>query len=175
MAIKLVVLDVDGVMCDGKYYDASGSRVLKQFCDLDFTAIKCFLAAGVDVVWLSGDDFNKAVAINRRIPFFSSRLSNGTIDKMTVMSKILKEYNVKPEEVATIGDDLFDIPTFRLSKYAFCPSNSPLRVQEAADIVLDRRSGDGLILRMLEFLIDKEEVVRCSFTDLVNIDKDEQL
>ena len=52
----LLILDVDGVLTDGrKYYDVSGKGVLKTFCDRDFTAIKKFKANGWDVVFLSGD------------------------------------------------------------------------------------------------------------------------
>ena len=54
--IKLLILDVDGVLTDGKkYYDNTGLAKYKTFCDKDFSAIKKFKSAGVEVIFLSGE------------------------------------------------------------------------------------------------------------------------
>ena len=70
--IKLVVLDVDGIMTDGKkYYDQNGSVVLKTFCDKDWTSIKRFKSMGINVIFLSGDEnINKQIAKDRNIDFY---------------------------------------------------------------------------------------------------------
>ena len=61
--IKLILLDIDGVMTDGrKYYDKEGTVRLKTFCDKDWTAIKRFRALGIQVAFLSGDGFNANIA-----------------------------------------------------------------------------------------------------------------
>ena len=62
MALKLVILDIDGVMTDGKkFYDKNGDVLCKQYNDKDFTAIKRFMATGIDVCFLSGDNWNKVI------------------------------------------------------------------------------------------------------------------
>ena len=72
--IKLVILDVDGVMTDGKkYYDRDGNVVLKNFCDKDWTAIKRFRAIGIPVVFLTGDPFNATILKNRNLPYVVNR------------------------------------------------------------------------------------------------------
>ena len=64
--IKLVILDVDGVLTDGKkYYNRDGDVLMKTFCDKDWTAIKRFKALGIKVLFLSGDPFNEKIAKNR--------------------------------------------------------------------------------------------------------------
>ena len=61
--IKLLILDVDGVLTDGKkYYNRDGDVVMKTFCDKDWTAIKRFKALGIKVLFLSGDPFNEKIA-----------------------------------------------------------------------------------------------------------------
>ena len=72
--IKLLLLDIDGVMTDGtKLYGLDGLTMGKRYCDRDFTAIKAFKAVGVKVCFLSGDDKgNKAMAENRKIDFYLS-------------------------------------------------------------------------------------------------------
>ena len=73
--IELVVLDIDGILTDGKkYYDQSGMPFAKTYCDKDFTAIKRLRGAGINVCFLSGDEnVNKAMAENRNIDFYSAR------------------------------------------------------------------------------------------------------
>lgn len=70
--IKLLVLDVDGILTDGKkYYGIDGIPFAKTFCDKDWTSIKRFQALGIPVVFLSGDTrINESVAKNRNIPIY---------------------------------------------------------------------------------------------------------
>ena len=68
--IKLLILDVDGVLTDGtKVYDAEHKVLSKTYMCKDFTAIKRFIAAGVQVVMISGDNFNATMANKRNIDF----------------------------------------------------------------------------------------------------------
>ena len=73
--IKLLILDVDGVLTDGrKTYNDNGLGCYKVFCYKDFTAIKRLKSSGVRVCFLSGDEnVNRAVANNRDIDFYFSR------------------------------------------------------------------------------------------------------
>ena len=73
--INLVILDIDGVLTDGrKYYDKNGMPFAKTYCDKDFTAIKRLRGAGVSVCFLSGDNVvNEAMAKNRNIDFYYAR------------------------------------------------------------------------------------------------------
>ena len=80
--IELLILDVDGVLTDGtKVYDIDHNVLSKRYMCKDFTAIKRFIAAGVKVVMLSGDNFNKQMAEKRNIPFYCSRGSDLSLDK----------------------------------------------------------------------------------------------
>ena len=66
--IKLLVLDIDGILTNGKKtYDKYGNIISKSFCDKDWTAIKRFKSLGVEVMFLSGDPFNEGVANKRNI------------------------------------------------------------------------------------------------------------
>ena len=92
--IKLLILDVDGVLNDGKkYYDLNGSIFAKQFSDKDFTAIKRFKASGVNVCFLSGDNkINESIAKNRNIDFYYSR-GEGCLSKEEHIPVFEKKYN----------------------------------------------------------------------------------
>ena len=72
--LKLLILDVDGILTDGKkYYDKTGMPQFKIFCDKDWTTIKRFKAIGVSVVFLTGDPFNETIGIKRNIPVIVNR------------------------------------------------------------------------------------------------------
>ena len=89
--IKLLILDVDGILTDGKkYYNNKGDVVMKTFCDKDWTAIKRFKALGTNVVFLTGDPFNKAIAKNRNIDVYINRKSGKHTDKSKYVDELCK-------------------------------------------------------------------------------------
>ena len=106
--IKLVILDVDGVMTDGKkYYDRDGNVVIKNFCDKDWTAIKRLRAIGIPVLFITGDPYNEMILSNRNLPTVVNRGEGFHRDKVNFLPDVLKEYNVTSEEVTYRGVDLF--------------------------------------------------------------------
>lgn len=149
--IRLLVIDVDGVMCKGKFYDKDHNVIAKEFCDIDFTAIKRFRLAGVQVVFLSGDNWNKGMATKRGIPFYSSREK---ADKGKFLEVFKKEYNVEDDEICYVGDDLYDIPLLSRIKYSFCPKNSPKILTDTCFKIINIESGNGVISELFEVLID---------------------
>ena len=173
MKIKLVILDVDGVMTDGrKYYGLDGMPFAKTYCDKDFTAIKRLKGAGVKVCILSGDNnINEPMAKNRNIDFYYARGK----DKKDFLKDFKKIYNVKTSEMAYIGDDLFDCSILENIAYAYCPSDSCLKVREicGASNVLNSSGGNNVVCELVELLIQRGLVPDCSFEDIENLDKKE--
>ena len=150
--IKLVVLDIDGVMTDGKkYYDREGTVRFKTFCDKDWTAIKRFRALGIQVVFLTGDPFNVAIAENRKIDIYVNRQNGVHSDKSNYLSMLCTEYNVQPEEIAFAGDDIFDVHLMALVGKAYCPSDAPEIVKEKA-VVLGP-GGENFVMRMFDSMV----------------------
>ena len=107
--IKLVILDVDGVMTDGKkYYDRDGNVVIKNFCDKDWTAIKRLRAIGIDVVFITGDPYNEMILKNRNLPTVVNRGEGFHRDKINFLPEVLEKYKCSYKEAVYLGDDLFD-------------------------------------------------------------------
>ena len=132
--IKLLILDVDGILTDGKkYYDRDGNVRMKTFCDKDWTAIKRFRALGIEVIFLTGDPFNVTIAENRNIDVHVNRTSNGVHkDKVEFLADICIEYEVTPYEIAYAGDDIFDVKIMKAVGHAFCPADAPGEVRGIA-------------------------------------------
>ncbi len=171
----LLILDIDGVLTDGKkYYDASGRAVLKTFCDRDFTAIKKFKAAGWNVVFLSGDpNVNEAMAKNRNIPFYCNRVDGKMVNKVTFLEKLCKEYNTEPYYTAYVGDDIFDIDLLKAVEWPFCPANADLDVKGVA-VNLIAKSGECCVAEVYEYLYRNNQVRSVSLFEIEALDRNER-
>jgi len=171
--IKLVILDIDGVLTDGKkYYGVDGIPFAKTYCDKDFTAIKRLKGSGVNVCFLSGDErVNKAMAENRKIDFFSARGK----DKVDFLPLLSTMYNAKPEEMMYIGDDLFDYSIMEAVGHPYCPSDAVRKIKNLCGIegILNNKGGDNVIAELFEVLLDKKLIEDCSFEDIEALDKKE--
>lgn len=146
LPFDLLIVDIDGVMTDGtKMYDRDGKVFGKTYCDLDFTAIKRFIASGIQVCFLSGDQIvNKAMAETRKIPFYHN--AAGT-DKTELLPLIKAAYGAK--NIAYIGDDYYDLAIMDSVNLAFCPQNSP-NVVKAVATVIDADAGKGVLAKLYD-------------------------
>ena len=99
--IKLIALDVDGILTDGsKLYDSSGNSTFKKFNDIDFTAIKVFKALGIEVIFITGDSSNSWLAEKRNVKTYITRLKDGSsLSKEKVLNRHLEETGIKHDEV----------------------------------------------------------------------------
>jgi 3-deoxy-D-manno-octulosonate 8-phosphate phosphatase (KDO 8-P phosphatase) len=176
--IKLVILDIDGVMTDGrKYYDTNGMPFAKTYCDKDFTAIKRLRGAGVDVCFLSGDNVvNEAMAKNRNIDFFYARGK----DKVDFIPELQEKYNTTPEHMAYIGDDLFDSSILQAVTYPFCPADANREVKKICvsafgyNNILQSNAGCNVIMEMVEVLLERGLINDCTMQDIEALDKNEK-
>jgi len=167
--IKLLILDIDGVMTDGtKLYGLDGLTMGKRYCDRDFTAIKQFKAAGVQVCFLSGDDkVNEMMAKNRKTDFYYSRGR----DKVGYLSEFEQTYKCSINKMAYVGDDIFDIPIMEKVGYSYCPANVSQVVKDASTLVLSRNCGDNVIADLYENLVKSELVGYSTLKDIEELDK----
>ena len=171
--IELVILDIDGVLTDGrKYYDSNGMPCMKTYCDKDFTAIKRLRGAGVNVCFLSGDEFvNKAMAKNRNIDFYSARGK----DKADFVSELSSTYNTTTENMLYIGDDLFDKSIMEMVAYPFCPADACVDIKNVCghNNVLKNNGGCNVIAELVNELLLRGLVKDCTMEDIENLDKKE--
>ena len=145
--MKLLILDIDGVMTDGtKVYDAGYNVIAKRFYDKDFTAIKLFVGAGVDVMFLSADDrVNRGMADSRGIMFWYTR------DKVGVLSEICTTRNIEIKDVCFVGDDITDEPIMdaivRGGGKVYCPSDAwPSLLRNDDVFTLNAEGGHGVVM-----------------------------
>ena len=172
--IKLLILDIDGVLTDGrKYYGIDGIPFAKTYCDKDFTAIKMIRAAGIKVCFLSGDSrVNKRMAKNRNIDFYDARGK----DKSDFLLGFEQKYKATADEMAYIGDDLFDLSIMEKVKYRFCPKDASSFIVAAcgAENVIDRPGGCNVIAKLADILLERKLMQKPTMQAIEDLDKNEK-
>tara|TARA_R110002020_G_scaffold374719_5_gene586011 strand:- start:908 stop:1432 length:525 start_codon:yes stop_codon:yes gene_type:complete len=173
MKIKMIILDIDGILTDGKkYYGLDGMPFAKTFCDKDFTAIKRMRGAGVKVCFLSGDNrVNEAMAKNRNIDFYYARGR----DKATFVEEFEERYGIDREYMAYVGDDLFDINIMKKVGFSCCPGDAPEKVKEAATQTLEGCSGgQNFVMKFVDAILRQDLVPDCTLEDIERLDRNEK-
>lgn len=150
--IKVIILDIDGVLTDGKkHYSRTGEVIAKTFCDKDWTAIKRFQAIGIKVVFMTGDGYNSEVIANRNLPLIICRKDGVHTDKSHWMSQICEENECTTDDVCVVGDDLFDLKLMMMVHHRYCLLDSPATLKKYCD-VLPCKGGDNAVMRLYDLL-----------------------
>jgi 3-deoxy-D-manno-octulosonate 8-phosphate phosphatase (KDO 8-P phosphatase) len=141
--IKAVFFDVDGVLTDGRIiYDDTG-REIKSFNVKDGLIISYLKKAGIIMGAISG---RESAAVTRRCAELKVDFCHqGIIDKAMVYEKLIKHYKLKSKQVAFIGDDINDLPVFRLAGFSICPADTFDYLKEQVDLVTYAKGGAGVL------------------------------
>ncbi len=150
-AIECIILDVDGVLTDGKLYvhdDGSGAR---QFHVHDGFAIRWFLKLGGQVAICTGKT-SRAVAA-RAAELKIEHVIQGSHDKLGDVSNLLDRLGLGLSQAAMLGDDLPDLPVLNNCGYPIAVANAASEVRASARYVTPRPGGAGAVRDALEHLM----------------------
>ena len=149
--IQLLVMDVDGVMTDGKVTYTSDGQELKSFNIKDGVGIKRAQASGIETAIITGR--TSPMVERRALELGITHLIQGREDKLTALSVLLSEVNLAPNQVAYIGDDLPDLTAIEAVKLGACPADAANEVQSKANWVSTRAGGDGCVRELCDLLV----------------------
>lgn len=154
--VRLLVLDVDGVLTDGRlYYGAKGEQ-LKVFHVRDGHGIKQVAAAGIDVAIISG---RKSTAVTRRARDLGIRsVTQGVTDKLAVLEKLTKARGLSLEHCACIGDDTPDAAVIAAAGIGIAVADAHPDALAAADLVTSLPGGRGAVREVCDWLIAARRV-----------------
>ena len=153
MKIKLLVLDVDGCMSDGKITYTSSGDEIKSFNVKDGLAIASWIRLGGKVAIITG---RKSTIVERRANELNINYIYQNIkDKKSKLDEILKIENLQLAQIASIGDDLNDYAMLKNSGWSFSPQNGVDDITNMVDTVLDKSGGEGAVRQMIEMIIRK--------------------
>jgi 3-deoxy-D-manno-octulosonate 8-phosphate phosphatase (KDO 8-P phosphatase) len=150
-AVRLLVLDVDGVLTDGRLYFGPRGESLKVFHVRDGFGLVQLRRAGLTVAVISG----------RRSPMVTVRcrelgitpVYQGVEDKLAVLMRLCARLKITPAECACIGDDLPDLPLMRAVAHSFAVADAHPQVLRAAGQVTRLPGGGGAVREVCDLLL----------------------
>ena len=150
--IKMLAMDVDGTLTDGKIYLSENGEILKAFCIKDGYAIHDLLPThGIIPILITGR--SSKIVENRAQELGVDMVFQGVKDKLALLKKIADENKVTLDEIAYIGDDLNDLECINACGLSGCPADAVESVQERADYISNNNGGFGAVRDFIEYVI----------------------
>lgn len=149
--IRLVLFDVDGVMTDGTIYMNEDGESFKSFNVKDGLAIELLRSHGFHSGIISGKSSPSLDKRCQQLGF--DEIVMGCKNKLPKFQFICEKYNLKPEQVAFVGDDVLDLPLFDLVGLSVAPADAHLLVLESADWVTELNGGKGMVREFVDKLL----------------------
>ena len=154
--IRLLVMDVDGVMTDGKITYSSDGQELKSFDIKDGLGIKRAQASGIETAIITG---RTSPMVERRARELGiAHLVQGREDKLSALSDLVDQMNLSLDQVAYIGDDLPDLTAIESVKLGACPADAATEVKSKANWVSTRSGGDGCVRELCDLLVSHKSL-----------------
>ena len=148
--IKLLAMDVDGVLTDGSMVLGTGGDI-KLFNVLDGLGINLALSIGLEIAWITGN-VSQAVA-ERALVLGVTELHQGARLKSVALRDIAARRNLRFDEIAYIGDDLNDMPAIELAGISFTVPNASDDVKESVDYITNKPGGRGAVREVIEMIL----------------------
>lgn len=153
--IKIFLMDVDGVLTDGKMYFIPGADEIpvefKGFNSLDGIGLRLLNQFGIKTGIITGRN-SPATAIRAK-NLGMSYLYQGFVSKLTPFEQISKEENIAFDEIAYMGDDWTDIPALKAAGLACAPNDARKEVKEISHFIANNNGGEGAVRDVCELIL----------------------
>jgi len=154
--IKLLLMDVDGVMTNGKLYhfpDEEGNMIeTKGFDSQDGIALQWMQWKGLRTGVISGRESLGTAERARQLKM--NYVYQGHIEKVPILEEIMADADLRPEEVAYMGDDFTDLVVMRRVGFAIAVANARPEVKREAHYVTEATGGNGAVREAIELILD---------------------
>jgi len=153
--IKLVILDVDGAMTDGKVYYSSNGELIKPFSVKDGFFLKHVCPPlGIKFAIISGG-FGEIVHKRAEVLGIDD-IYVGFVDKADAYNELKTKYSLENDEIAYFGDDWFDWSAMKFAGLKGSPSDAAPEIKERVDFVTKSKAGKGAVREFLEYILKRD-------------------
>jgi len=153
--LRLLCLDVDGVLTDGAmYYDAKG-EALKRFHTRDAAGIALLRKTGIDVAWLTAEDSAITAARARKLQI--AHLILDCADKLAAADCLRKQLQLEWSQIGYMGDDWFDLPLLQQVGLSACPADAHPEVQSIVTFCSTLPGGNGAVRELCDLVLKAQE------------------
>jgi 3-deoxy-D-manno-octulosonate 8-phosphate phosphatase (KDO 8-P phosphatase) len=156
--IRLLLMDVDGVITDGLIYNVPGPKgdlvETKGFNSQDGIALQWLIWKGLQTGVISGRESQALELRAKQVGM--TYVYQGHIEKVPILDEIVQRSGFTLEQIAYAGDDLTDVPILRRAGLAFAPANARPEVKRCAHHVTAAAGGDGAVREIAEILLQAQ-------------------
>ena len=153
-AVQLLILDVDGVLTDGKIVYTDAGHEIKSFHVRDGSAIKYWMESGKQVAIISG---RSSPAVERRARELGiTVVVQGARHKMPALREVLKQFQLDPSQACAIGDDLADYPVLQACGVGVAVADACAELKSVAGHVTTTPGGCGAVRETIEWLMNHQ-------------------
>jgi len=152
--LKLLILDVDGVLTDGKLFFDNQGNEYKSFHARDGHGIKLLRQTGVEVAVISGRKSNSVALRMKNLGI--EHVYQGYENKQAAFYEILKKTGITPEQAAHVGDDLLDLPVMTRAGLAIAVADANFAVKQRADWCTTLAGGHGAVREVCDFIMQAQ-------------------
>lgn len=150
-SIRLLALDVDGVLTDGRLLIGPEGEIAKAFSARDGMAISIALRNDLQVAIITG---RPGAIIKRRAGELGiTEIMSGIKDKGEAIRKLASDLGIGLDETAFMGDDLNDLPAMKRAAVGACPCNAAKEVLESADYISSGKGGESAVREFIEDIL----------------------
>lgn len=156
--IKLLVLDVDGVLTDNSLYYHANGEALKRFNVRDGQGIKLAQAYDIELAIISGRESD--IVKNRCDELKITHVYQHCHDKGKRIQLLATELGISLEETAYMGDDILDVPPIELVGLPVCPKDAHPTVLQRAKIITETTGGNGCVREIIDLILKEQGKIK---------------
>lgn len=165
-SIQVLLLDVDGVLSDGKIYFDENGKESKAFNTLDGHGIKMLQRSGVKVGIITGR--NSYIVEKRAQDLGIEWLKQGREDKFDALSELLQDTNIELENIAYMGDDYPDLSVMCRVGLALCPANAHTEVAARSHWQSSTKGGEGAVREACDLIMQAQNTYQAALEPYIN-------
>ena len=152
--LKLLILDVDGVLTDGKLFFDNEGNEYKAFHARDGHGIKLLRQTGVDVAVISGRKSNSVAVRMKNLGI--EHVYQGHENKIAAFNEIIEKMGILPEQAGHVGDDLLDLPVMIRVGLAIAVNDANFAVKQRADWCTTLPGGSGAVREVCDLIMQAQ-------------------
>lgn len=164
--VRLLLLDVDGVMTDGRLFYSHDGKESKMFNTQDGFGLRLILESDIQTGIITAR--RSEVVAKRAEELQMSYVYQGARSKLDAYKDIMKQSGLKPFEICYMGDDWLDLVLLKRVGFSAAPANAVPEVKEIAHYLTNKTGGHGAVREVCNFLLESRDLLADRLQDYLN-------
>ncbi|WP_416884994.1 KdsC family phosphatase [Marinospirillum sp.] len=152
--LRLLALDVDGVLTDGTLYFGNQGEEFKGFNTQDGQGLKLLQASGVELAIITGRQ--STLVAQRAASLGITHLQQGREDKLVALNQLREQLGLTWSQIGYCGDDLPDLSAIKKAGFGATVSNAPSYIQQHSDYVTQQKGGQGAVRELCDLIMQAQ-------------------